>query len=307
MAEIIKRVWRSGPRRAKRVAYGYMMQLNGKQTRKFNSAWSEEDAEKALAAALLGQGVPAATSAPEGRTFGQVASEYLDFKRAKGKRSLADDELALTKRILPWFGAETPVKEITALRIAQYDRERSAGLSRLKRPVTPATVNRELALVRHLLRLAEEWGYIAKAPRVRLGKEPEGRLRFLTEPEALALLEACRTSQNPYLAAMVTTALYTGARRGEILGLTWERVDFARGVLLFDRTKSGRRREVPMHEPVYRVLAGVPGPKAEGPVFRKADGAAWGSIRTGFERACRAARLEDFRFHDLRHTCASGW
>jgi integrase len=80
------------------------------------------------------------------------------------------------------------------------------------------------------------------------------------EPEAIALLDACRASQNPYLAAMVTTALYTGARRGEILGLTWERVDFARGVLLFDRTKSGRRREVPMHEPVYRALAGLPGP-----------------------------------------------
>jgi len=40
-------------------------------------------------------------------------------------------------------------------------------------------------------------------------------------------------------------------------------------------------------------------------VFRKASGAAWGSIRTGFERACREARLGDFRFHDLRHTCAS--
>jgi integrase len=171
--------------------------------------------------------------------------------------------------------------------------------------VTPATVNRELALLRHLLRLAEEWGYIAKAPRVRMGKESEGRLRFLSEDEAVRLLDRCRTSQNPYLSAIVTLALNTGMRRGEILGVTWERVDTARGVLLIDRTKSGRRREIPKNRAVYDALSALPGSKVEGLVFRKANGAAWGSIRTAFERACVEAKVVDFRFHDLRHTCAS--
>jgi hypothetical protein len=58
VADIIKRVWRGGPRKVKRVAYGYTLQVNGKQVRKFDSAWTEGDAQKALAAALLGRDVP---------------------------------------------------------------------------------------------------------------------------------------------------------------------------------------------------------------------------------------------------------
>ena len=150
-------------------------------------------------------------------------------------------------------------------------------------------------------------------PTIRLEREPEGRLRFLEKPEAVRLLDACqpydektlpRGSKNPWLSAIVTVALHTGMRRGEILGLTWERVDFARGVLQLEQTKSGRRREVPMNRAVDAVLASLAGPKAEGLVFRRKDGARWGGIRTAFARACREAKLDDFRFHDLRHTCA---
>jgi integrase len=60
-----------------------------------------------------------------------------------------------------------------------------------------------------------------------------------------------------------------------------------------------------MNRAVDAALAGLPGPKAEGFVFRKRDGRAWGNIRTAFEDACREAKVDNFRFHDLRHTCAS--
>jgi integrase len=97
----------------------------------------------------------------------------------------------------------------------------------------------------------------------------------------------------------------TGMRKGEILRLAWERVDFARGVLRIEQTKSGRRREIPMNQAVDAALARLAGPKVEGLVFRKADGSEWGSIRTAFEGALREAKIEDLRFHDLRHTFAS--
>ena len=103
---------------------------------------------------------------------------------------------------------------------------------------------------------------------------------------------------------MVTTALHTSMRRGEILGLSWEGVDFARGVLLLDRTKSGRRREVPMNRAVYDALSVLPTELWEGLLFHRRGGA-WGTIRTAFETACTRAKLADFRFDDLRHTCAS--
>jgi integrase len=164
-------------------------------------------------------------------------------------------------------------------------------------PVSAATVNRELALLRHLLVLAEEWGHVAKVPRIRLEREPEGRLRFLAEDEISRLLAACEVSAHPELATVVTLALNTGMRKGEVLGLTWDRVDFSRGVLLLEKTKSGRRREVPMNDAVYAALSGRPGQR-EGRVFLSRN------IRKAFDKAVEAAKLEDFRFHDLRHTAA---
>jgi len=118
------------------------------------------------------------------------------------------------------------------------------------------------------------------------------------------LLTACEQSRNPYLSTIVTIALNTGMRKGEILRLEWDRVDFSRGVLLAEKTKSGRRREILMNRDVYDALSKLP-PVREGFLFRKRTGAAWGNIRTAFERACQEAKLEDFHFHDLRHTCAS--
>jgi integrase len=253
-------------------------------------------------ARLLKRDAPVPSATP--KMFSEVVAEYLDFKRAKGKRSVEGDVVAL-KRFAAFFGEATPITAITAQAIAQYDRERVTQTSRLGRSIAPASVNRELACLRHLLRLAEEWGYVEKAPRIHMAREPEGRLRFLEEPEAVRLLDACRDSKNPWLFAIVVTALNTGMRRGEILGLTWERIDFARGVLQLEQTKNGRRREIPMNQAVDRALSALGGPQSEGYVFRRADGSAWGAIRTAFERACRESKLADFRFHDLRHTSAS--
>jgi integrase len=80
-----------------------------------------------------------------------------------------------------------------------------------------------LALLRHLLRLAhEEWEAIDNVPRIRLEKEPQGRLRWLTQEEITQLLDACAKSKNKELRAVVIGALNTaGLRRGELLELRW--------------------------------------------------------------------------------------
>ncbi len=304
MPSVFKRTWLGpGPkgRRVRKVSWGYTLQVAGKQIRRFSEKWSRDDAQNALAERLLERDAP--KESPKPKTVAAVIDEYLEFKRAKGKRSVRHDEYRL-KKINAWFGADTPITEVTAQRIAQYDRARVTEKSRRKRPVMPATVNRELSILRHLLRLCEEWGYIEKVPRIRLAPEPEGRLRFLAEDEIVRLLAACERSRNPYLSTIVTIALNTGMRKGEILGLEWDRVDFSRGVVLAEKTKSGRRREVPMNRDVYDALSKLP-PVRERLLFRKRTGAAWGNIRTAFERACQEAKLEEFHFHDLRHTCAS--
>jgi integrase len=171
------------------------------------------------------------------------------------------------------------------------------------RPLTAAAVNRPLAVLRHLLQLAvEEWEVLDRVPRIKLEREPEGRIVWLEPDEEARLLEACRASRTKHLASLITVALESGLRRAELLGLTWDRVDFSRGVLRLEKTKSGKRREVPMRQAVYEVLSALPGPR---------EGRVWpaGDVRTAFENAVEAARLdrlqEPFTLHGCRHHFAS--
>ena len=135
-------------------------------------------------------------------------------------------------------------------------------------------------------------------PRIKLEREPQGRLRWLTQEEITTLLAACLKSKNRELHPAVVIAINTGLRRAELFGLTWERVDLSRGVLRLELTKSARRREVPLNEDSYDALVSLE-PKATGRVFQTR------SIRTAFENAVETAKLEDVTFHTLRHTFAS--
>ena len=164
--------------------------------------------------------------------------------------------------------------------------------------MSPCTVNRELALLSHLLRLAhDEWNALAEVPRIRRLEEPQGRLRWLDPDEEARLLAACRRSRNAQLYAITILALETGMRQGEVFGLTWERVDFSRGVIQLEVTKSGRRREIPMRQIVNDVLSALPGAR---------QGRLWThGARHAFEAAVVRARLDNFRFHDCRHHFAS--
>jgi integrase len=125
----------------------------------------------------------------------------------------------------------------------------------------------------------------------------------LTPEEGARLLEKCRAQKNADLADLAELALYTGMRRGELLGLTWDRVDRARGVVLLERTKSGRRREVPLNGPADALLARrAPDGPSGGLVFGTQS---WYTFRGHWQAAVKMTGLEDFRFHDLRHTFAS--
>src|SRR5215472_12830778 len=100
MAAIQKRTWLSrGPtgHKVRKVAYGYTLQVNGKQERKFDAAWTREMAQEALDARRLALATPPAPAVAAPKTFGEVAEEYLAFKRGKGKRSIGDDTLHLRK------------------------------------------------------------------------------------------------------------------------------------------------------------------------------------------------------------------
>jgi integrase len=310
MAKVIKRVWLGrGPsgHRVRRVAYGYTVQVGRKQIRKFDAAWDREGARQALAACLLGQAPPApALPVVRGLTLGAAVHRYLQEKSRK--RSWAEDR-RITRMLCAAFGTATPLRALTAGRISAWKAERLAiETSRRGRPLSAAAINRPLACLRHLLTLAHrEWEEIDAVSTITLEAEPEGRVLWLSPAGEATLLDACAACRVTDLFVLVFLAVETGMRKGELLGLEWARIDLSRGVIgLASRsTKSKRRREIPMRDGVYRLLA-ERAHEDEQYVFPRR---AWSTYRAAWE-AIAGARVtepdgEPLTFHGLRHHFAS--
>jgi len=238
-------------------------------------------------------------------TFGAMVEKFIAEKKSEGKRSIKDDEERRVP-LLAFFDKDAPVTSITTRRVAEYRVARLGTKSRRKTLLAPATVNRECALLRSILRMALAWEEIARLPVFRMAKE-EGKSRYLTPDEITRLLAACEESRNKLLLALVTVDLHTGPRKGELLGLTWEQVDFARGVIVLGRrTKSGKGRDVPINQAVYSAIA----PLRAAAGGQDASGRVWGEIRkidTAYNAALVRAKIldPDVNFHTLRHSFAS--
>ena len=139
-------------------------------------------------------------------------------------------------------------------------------------------------------------------------KESSGRNRYLSEEELHTLLAYCQKSTNRNLYGMVLIAAAMGLRFGEIANLCWKHIDFNRKLITLEITKNGDRRVVPMPNQVSSYLSEIPGPKMpEKHVFpsKNSTNKSASLIRKAFQKAIKLSDLQDFRFHDLRHTCAS--
>jgi Site-specific recombinase XerD len=173
----------------------------------------------------------------------------------------------------------------------------------------PATVNRYLATVKHMFTKAADWEMIPeetfkRVRRVKLSPENNRRLRYLSIEEASRLVNVAESHLKPIL----ITALNTGMRRGEILGLRWDQVDLKHGFILLDKTKSGKRREIPINQTLletFRMMIAVRRLDIPFVFFDSRSSKPFLSVKRAFGTACRRANLFDFHFHDLRHTFAS--
>lgn len=175
---------------------------------------------------------------------------------------------------------------------------------------TNATVNRYLAILSHLFTVSvKEWGWSHENPALKVTRlrEPRGRVRFLSDEERTKLLDVCKQSDSAFLYTVVVLALSTGARRMEILGLKWKDVDIARGMITLHETKNGERRvlvltslalELMKQHAKIRTLRCdfvFPAKSFDKPI----------DITTPWETVLKRAEIDDFRFHDLRHSAAS--
>lgn len=178
--------------------------------------------------------------------------------------------------------------------------------------ISPATINRRIATIKHMMTKACDWGIVddialRAVRKVKMLKEDNGRMRFLTRAEADKLVEECGSGKSgSYLTPIVQVALNTGMRLGEILKLRWEHVDLANNMLtvVSSNAKNARRRDIPINATLQSVFKSMARPISGGFVFGK-DGKQRTDIRVGMNNALRRCKIRDFHFHDLRHTFAS--
>ncbi len=202
------------------------------------------------------------------------------------------------------------LSDLTSALIAEHRDRLAQRRKRNGDRISSSTVTRYLAALSHALSVAtKEWGWLQHNPMTGVSRprEPRGRVRYLQPAELERLLSACRESTDPNLYALVELALSTGVRRGELMGLEWDAVDLDRRHLILHDTKNNERRGVPLSNRAVEVLLA----HRSAPDLR--TGLVFPSPRTGtinfpykaWHRALAAARVDDFRFHDLRHTTAS--
>lgn len=187
---------------------------------------------------------------------------------------------------------------------------RSHDTTELPAHRAPSTTNRYLAaLSKAMSDAVREWHWLTDNPVRRVTKEtePQGRVRYLSIDERDRLLKACRASPLQELELIVLLALTTGMRKGELLGLRWPDVDLKRGQAVLHKTKNSERRAVVLVDPVVELLRARAKVRRLDTdlVFPQASGDRPLEPRDWFAKALAAAKIKDFRFHDLRHTAAS--
>jgi len=227
--------------------------------------------------------------------FNEFAETYLErvIPLMKSIRTERD-------RVKRWMRQFTtrPLGQITRAEVETWRREK---MSRCK----PATINRDLSRLRHMLNIAVEWELLEKSPMqgIKFLRENNARTRYLSVDECHRLIDSCMA---PHIRAIVTVALHTGMRLGEILNLRWQDLDFSSGFILVRDSKNGQARQVPMDSMISTVLRSWPRLSDQDIVFTSVmTGGRIVDIRAGFLNSCKRAGITGLHFHDLRHTFAS--
>jgi integrase len=231
---------------------------------------------------------------PGDEKFAEVATRFLQHQKARLSEKAYVRESGIVKDRLQQFYS-CRLADIRRSDVQRYLTHRSGSVS-------AHTVVKELNVLKHLMRLAVEWEIIPFNPAqgMKAPKVPAGRVRYLQPAELKALLE----SSPKWLQPIVGLAVSTGMRRSEILGLRRLDVDLHGSRVVLPQTKNGDGRIVYLNKLALAALKCVL--QTDG----KSTDLVFGNVvpekvSMAFSRACKRVGVEDFRFHDLRHTAAS--
>ena len=275
----------------------------GKQVRK-----STETSNKRLAEGIMAkvkvriiEGKRFDNQEAQGRTFAEMMERYMNEQSIKKARCSHQRDQQSLKHLLPYFGGRT-LAEMTPKHLSSYKTKR------LMEGIAPATLNKELGLIKAAFNVAiREWEWRRDNPvsRVSMEQDNNARVRYLNSYDFERVFEKCPD----WVKNIVLVARYTGMRRESIITLRWEQVDLQRKLILLNKTKNGDRIGLSLCKKVIEVLKSLKKVKRTGCelVFSKTDGTPYQgrTVTMAFIRACRRKNISDFRSHDLRHTFAS--
>jgi integrase len=215
--------------------------------------------------------------------------------------------------ILKWWKnrlGDYLLADITSPHITEARDELLNGITYRGTKRSPTTCRHYLVTLSHVFTIAQkEWGWASSNPVNNVSKPSpaRGRIRFLDNDERQRLLEACQASANPHLHTIVVLAMSTGMRRSEMLNLCWSNIDLETGKIVLHETKNNERHVVYAtgyalklireHSKIRQIdsILLFPGKHPSKPI----------DIRSAWELTLKVANIENFVFHDLRHTFAS--
>ena len=242
-----------------------------------------------------------------GLVLGDAISRYREHSKAHHRSfsTYVDNGLAVLEHAL---GSTIPLKDVTTAHLEKMK------LRRLEDDkVAKSTVDKNVSVAKSFFNWCVTQGITNSNPvkKVKLFHEDNERVRFLDpDTEYPKLLAEVR--KGPwYLEPIVMLDLNTGLRRRNLLDLRWDQVDFSRRIIRIEsRTKNGRPLNLPLNETAVRTLRAVHTKTGDQPhVFTHIEGRFEGEpvtdIKIAFNGAVRRAKIQNFRFHDLRHTFCS--
>lgn len=250
------------------------------------------------------------TAEAKKHTVSELIDRYLLEIEKRNPKRFVD-----INRILGWWKEQIGVYLLSDLTRPKIIEQRDKLLNTKGRNVeqrSSSTVNRYMTALGHAFTVAtNDWEWLHDHPLKKISKlpEPRGRVRYLDDDERVRLLKACQEVNSPYLYTLVVLAISTGARHGELIKLRWrDNIDWTRQVIILHDTKNKERRILPLthyalelmksHNKVRNIASDLVFPS---PLDHTR---AWDS-RSAWLSALKKANIQKFRFHDLRHTCAS--
>ena len=247
---------------------------------------------------------------PEGKrqTVADMVDLYLEEVAPQRPRNLVN-----TRRHLLWWKSKIGqmlVSDVTPAVVSRLRNELVSKPGPKGKQRAGATVVRYLASLSHAFTIAmKDWCWVTDNPVLKISKprQSRGRERYLSDDERQRLLAACDESTSRFLKAVVVLAMSTGMRRGEIMAMTWTRVDLNRKMIYLTETKNDTSRAIPLAALALEMLVELSKVRRIDTdlVFYGTDPSKPVDLKKPWETAVRKAGLLDFRFHDLRHTAAS--